>query len=81
MERARVLRAQGPGARFTYTDYAIKILLSPVLRKYFMMDQSRMMMGGGGLFGGLGGPMGMGGGGATYQTTYVSSNQGCCVTM
>ncbi len=43
MEAQRVKAAQasrGQRVRFTYADYAVKVLLGPILRKYFNLDQS-----------------------------------------
>jgi hypothetical protein len=78
------MRAQGNRARFTYTDYALKIVLGSSMRKYFMLDQGqyRPGAGAGGGYGGYGGqPTAGGGPGGGYQTTYVASSGGCCVTM
>jgi len=75
MELSRVRAVQGPKARFTYVDYAVKIVLGSTVRKYFQIDQA-----------GAGG--GFGGGTATYtQNSYPSGGQynnnnnqsgGCC---
>lgn len=40
LELARVRRAKGANFRFTYMDYAVKICLGSVMRKYFNLDQS-----------------------------------------
>ena len=39
MEAVRVRAAKGVGFRFTYVDYAVKIVLGSVMRKYFQLDQ------------------------------------------
>ena len=74
MELQRVRAATGPGYRFTYSDYAVKIILGSVMKKYFNMDQRVGM--------GMGGMMGGGGyGGAAGGTMVMSSSGGCCTIV
>ena len=47
MEKRRVLRARGYNTKVSYTDYAVKILLGSLMRKYFMMDGGGVVFDGG----------------------------------
>jgi hypothetical protein len=40
LERRRVRAAKGSNYRFSFTDYAVKILLGSLMRKYFAQDQA-----------------------------------------
>ncbi len=47
LERRRVRAAKGASYRFSYTDYAVKILLGSLMRKYFAQDQATLLGGSG----------------------------------